>query len=312
VRGLLSFAAGLALIVASGRARAQAAGPSAATGDTAKPAPAPADDEDDADDDQADDETSPKEKTNADQPSEKSESSEPTEPSKELKRLPPPPPPRSDEQEPRPYLYTFRPLTKDRHIEVGPDAGVWFRTAKGDSVAYGPGVAWGIHARAELWEYLGFTAYFSRARHSVDVPRGSLGLADTEVDQPPLDVTQVGARLEPTLRPTPTLRLWLGLGVGWGHIKGDAPTMTGANAATYADRTGAYLEYSAALGATWDVIPNWLAISLSASGGLVTNQSGDLFHDHQVIGKDGTLLRLAALPELESSYAALLGVGIVL
>jgi len=311
VRGLFPAAASLALLAASGWARAQAAGPAAPSSDAAKPA-TDATGGDDSDEDSADDEAPPKPETKKAAPAAKSVSAEPTEPTRELKRLPPPPPPRSDEQEPRPYLHTFRPLTKDQHIEVGPDAGVWFRTAKGDGVEYAPGFAWGVHARAELWQYLDFAAYFNRAQHSVDVPRGSLGLADTDVEQPALDVLQIGARLEPTLRPIPPLRLWLGLGVAWGHITADAPTISGANAATYADRTGVYLEYAATLGATWDVIPSWLAISLSASGGLLTNQSGDLFHDHQVIGKDGTLARLAALPELESSYAALLGVGIEL
>jgi hypothetical protein len=267
---------------------------------------------DDEDGDETDAEAPPETATKAEKSSVKSERTESTAPSKEMERLPPPPPPRVDEQEPRPFLYTFRPLTKERHIEVGPDAGVWFRSAKGSTVEYAPGFAWGIHTRAELWKYLDVTAYFSRAQHSVDVPRGSLGLADTNVEQPALDVVQIGGRIEPTLRPIADLRLWLGLGIGWGHITADAPTTSGANAATYADRTGVYLEYSAALGATWDVIPSWLALSLSASGGLLTNQSGDLFHDHQAISNNGTLVTLAALPELESSYAALLGVGIVL
>jgi len=226
--------------------------------------------------------------------------------------LPPPAPPHSDEQTPRPYFVDASPVGRQRHAEIGPDFGIWSRPAKGDSVSYAPAVAWGVHVRAELWKYLGVTTYFSRARHPVDVPRGGLGLADTSIDQEPLDVLQLGARLQPTIMPMSTLRLWLGIGAAWGHVSAEEPTTTGPNSVEYADRTGAYLEYSLAVGATWDVVPEWMAISLMASGGVLSNQSGDVFTDHQAISPSGTTTTIGALPEFESSLTAQLGIGMIL
>ena len=227
------------------------------------------------------------------------------------KNLPPPADPRADEQAPRPFLAKGSDEA-ERHVEVGPDVGLWSRPAKGDGVSYAPGFAWGIHARAELHRYLGFRAYLSNAKHAVDAPRGSLGLSDTQVDQPDLEVIQLGARAEPTLMPTPTLRLWAGLGIAWARATAPEPSSSGAVQIRSADRSGVLLEYSAALGATWDVVPRWLAATVSASGGLVADQTGDLFQDRAVGDGAGGTTTLGAMPELAGSYAVQLGLGMIL
>lgn len=236
----------------------------------------------------------------------------PPEPPKTAAMLPPPVDPRADEQEPRPFPSSSPPLSRVRHVEIGPDAGLWVRSAEGSSVSYAPAFAWGFHARSELFEYLAAAVFLSRARHDVDVRRGGLGLVDTEVDQPALDVLELGARAEPTYRPVPDLRLWLGLGVAWGLITAKEPSTSGANAVASADRRGVFLEYSASLGATWDVIPSWLALSLSGSAGLLSNQRGDVFYDHQAISQSGSTTTIGGLPKLESSYSVLFGVGMIL
>ena len=234
-------------------------------------------------------------------------------PKDDEKLLPAPADPRLDEQTPTPFLRAAPRTWHDRHVELGPDVGIWSRPAKGDSVSYSPGLSWGLHARVEVFRFLGFRAYGNTTKHAVEVPRGALGLADTDVQQPDLEVFQLGARLEPTLMPLPTLRVWAGIGAGWGRATAKEPTTTGATNIDFHDRSGVYLEYSAALGATWDAIPSWLAASVSLSGGLVTDQSGDLFHEQQASNaNDGSLTRVGALPEFESSFSALVGVGIIL
>lgn len=230
----------------------------------------------------------------------------------EEKPLPPPGDPRMDEQEPRPFFAEPRSDERERHLEVGPDVGFRMRPAKGDGVSYGPGFDYGAHVRVELLSFLGFRAYFDNSTHAVDVPRGSLGLADTQIDQPDLEVFQLGARLEPTYMPLPTLRLWAGVGLAWARATAPQPSSTGATHVRYADRSGVWLEYSGALGATWDFVPRWAAATLSLSGGLVTDQSGDLFHDHVVSDGAGGTIRMDGLPELEASFAAHLGVGMIL
>lgn len=228
------------------------------------------------------------------------------------KTLPPPGDARADEQEPRPVFGEPMERDPDRHLELGPDVGLWARTAKGDDVSYAPGLGYGVHARAELWRFLGLRIYFNNATHAVDVPRGSLGLPDTQLDQPDLRVFQLGARAEPTFMPLPTLRVWCGVGIAWARATAPEPSSTGANQIRYADRSGVFLEYSAALGATWDFIPHWLAATLSVSGGLVGEQSGDLFHEQPVADGAGGTARMAGFPELASSFSAQLGVGMIL
>ncbi len=245
---------------------------------------------------EADEEDKPAAKT-------KSDSDLPPEHDEEAVPSPPPPPPREDEQLPRPYLERPKPIAGVRHIEIGPDAGIWSRPAKGDAAKYSPAFAWGAHARIEILPVLGFSAYFNAAHHSVTV-------SDASVDQPPIEVMQIGARLEPTWPVLPTLRLWAGIGAAWGRVTAPSPTVMGIQ--DVPDRTGVFLEYSGALGATYDALPHWLAISLSLSGGLVANQSGDAFDEAQVIDQNGQMSRLAGLPELKGSYSALLGVGMIL
>lgn len=288
----------VALLLVAPRALGQATPPA----QPQKPA-AKADDDSDSLDEPDDD--APAKKPAKDTPSAAA-------PRKQPELPPPPPEPRADEQEPRPYLPTGGLSLSQRHVEIGPDAGVWFRPAKGDGVSYAPGFAYGAHARAELFRELGFRIYVSQARHAVDVPRGELGLADTDVNQPDLEVIQFGARVEPTWMPIDTLRLWAGLGVAWASATAPEPTSSGATEVHYSDRSGVFLEYSLALGASWDVVPRWFTATLWASGGLISDASGDLFHDHQVIDQNGQVAYIGGLPEMASSVSVGLGVGMIL
>ena len=230
----------------------------------------------------------------------------------DLAPLPPPADPRMDEQEPRPVFGAASRDEGERHLEFGPDVGIWSRPAKGDQVSYAPGFAYGLHARVEVFSFLGVRAYFNNSTHAVEIPRGALGLGDTQIDQPDLAVFQLGARAEPTYMPMPTLRLWAGVGVAWARATAPEPSSTGANQIRYADRSGVVLEYSAALGATWDVVPRWLAATLSVSGGILSDPSGDLFHAQPVNDGAGGTARLQGFPAFESSLAAQLGVGMLL
>lgn len=291
VRGV--FAALFVVLLASG-ARAQVVNAPPPPPNAGKAAEEPSeDDSDDADEESDEPATSTK---SSNTPKDEAESEKP---------LPPPPPPRATDQFPPPYDKKPDPIRNVRHVEIGPDFGVWSRSAKDDSASYGAAFAYGAHARVEILPVLGFSIYASNAHHEVTVE-------DSAVDQPALQVFQMGARLEPTWPVLPTLRLWLGLGVAWGRAAADAPTVDGIQDSSMADRSGVFLEYSAALGGTYDVIPNWLALSLSVSGGVMANQSGDLFDDTQAIDNTGQMSRLSGLPEMESGFSALLGVGMIL
>jgi hypothetical protein len=294
VRGV--FAA-LAIVLSASGVHAQVVRPTAPEPGAA-PDPKKADDLELDDDDESDDDKSD------DEPKTATQSTTSPEVTGDEKPLPPPGAPRAEEQ-PGLFLEQPRPHRHVRHVEVGPDFGLWSRPAKNDSASYSAGFGWGAHARIEILPVLGFSAYANAAKHAVT-------MADSAIDQPAIDVLQIGARLEPTWRVIPTLRLWLGLGVAWGRAAAPAPTMDGVQDSSLTDRSGVFLEYSAALGGTYDVIPNWLALSLSVSGGVMANQSGDLFNGTQAIKDDGFMSRLPGLPEMESSFSALLGVGMIL
>jgi hypothetical protein len=143
----------------------------------------------------------------------------------------------------------------------------------------------------------------------VDVSSGELGWPS--VDQPALEVLQIGARLEPTYVLLPTLRLWAGLGVAWGRATANEPDTHGA-LQDPDERAGVFVEWSGALGATWDVIPTWLALTAEVSGGALSNQSGSMFENRQEIDSGGKLSEIGALPEFKSSVSALIGVGMIL
>jgi hypothetical protein len=283
----------LGLIALESGAQAQVVKPEAPE---KKPDEKPAAKAEDADEDEGESE---------DEPKTKSKSSIPAEVKSEQESLPPPPPPRNDEQFPRPYLERPSPIRGVRHVELGPDFGLWSRPAKDERASYATALAWGAHARVEILPVLGFSAHFNAAKHEVTV-------ADPDVDQPPLEVLQIGARLEPTWPVLPTLRLWLGVGVAWGRATAPSPTVVGLQDSSIPDRSGVFLEWSGALGGTYDVIPNWLALSLSFSGGAMANQSGDLFDEGQAVNQNAQMVPFPGMPEIESSFAALLGVGMIL
>lgn len=223
--------------------------------------------------------------------------------------LPPPlPPPRADEQELGPYVPPAETEVAERKLEIGPDFGITVRSAEGDGVSYSPGFTWGAHLRVELVSFLGFRAYFNNSYHAVDVPAGALG--PDEVDQEDLKVTVIGARLEPTWVVTPELRLWAGVGVAWGRVFAEEPETTPPVASH--DRSGVLLEWTGSLGGSYDVVPNWLALTLLLSGGFVTNQSGDVFDRTQAISQTGQITYLGGLPEFSSTLSALVGLGIIL
>lgn len=228
----------------------------------------------------------------------------------EAQQQPPAPaPPRPGDQEPGPYLPPAEDEGFERKLEVGPDVGVTLRPARGDSIDYSPGWSWGAHVRVELTTFLGFRAYFNNTSHGVEIPTGALGLG-AAVEQEDISVTVIGARLEPTWVVTPRLRLWLGAGVAWGRVFAEEPS-TNPPVSSF-DRTGVLLEWTGSLGASFDAIPSWLAVTLLLNGGVASNQSGDVFDRTQVIDQAGQVAHLAGLPEFESTFSALLGVGLIL
>jgi hypothetical protein len=225
--------------------------------------------------------------------------------------LPPPAPPRADSQSPRPYVL-FRERPRERKLELGPDFAVWHRnTESGSSASYGTGVAFGAHARIELREWLGLRLFFLWGKHGVDVDSRGLQLSSGTVEQPDtISVTELGARIEPTWVVIPRLRLWAGAGASWARAQASRPVS--ATSAVNTTEAGVFIELGGAVGATFDVIPEWLAVWVSGSLGAVVDESGDLFQQQQAIAADGALLQIGGLPRMSTALATTLGVALVL
>lgn len=263
-------------------------------------------DEPEASDDEAEGEDPPPRAAGSDVPEEPPKDDAP----------PPPvlPDPRPDEQGPGPY---FPPPEDDprrqRWLDVGPDFGMTHRTSSSDRVSYGSGFTWGAHLRAELVSFLGIRIYFNNSFHSVDAPPEAFGTIYTDgaVEHDDIKVTVLGARLEPTWVVTPEFRLWVAGGVAWGRVTADE-VRTDPVVYNF-DRSGVLLEWSGSLGASYDVIPRWAAVTLLLNGGVVSNQSGNVFDTVQVIRQDtGQMERLGGLPKFDNTFSALIGLGIVL
>jgi hypothetical protein len=230
---------------------------------------------------------------------------------------PPLPDPTADAQEPRPVAGETEPDAPMRNVDLGPDAGIWARPAEGNTgVSYSAGFSWGAHARLEIVDWMGVRALVNVTRHAVSVERGALGpTADTEVEQPSLRVVYLAALLEPTWVITPRLRVWGGLGGGWATVEAPAPRDQGDTELHSTRRTGVYLDLLAELGVTLDVVRDWMAASVSVTGGVPVNQSGAAFDRVQTLQQNPPaeeIQHYEALPKFAGSVSILAGLGILL
>ncbi len=221
----------------------------------------------------------------------------------QVKVAPPPPEPKAGDQYPAPVELTAPPK-KRRWISVGLDVASLMRPSGRDDVRYLPGLFWGGHVRAELLDYLGLRAYFTRGQHSVGLDDGALG--PTTASQPNVTVSSIGGRLEPTLRVERRARLFLGLGVAWSRLV--APELETQPQWRSFERSGVFLEWTAALGALIDVIEDHAGIVVSLHAGATSNASGSAFDNVQAIDHNGLRARIGGLPISETTFGANLGV----
>ncbi|MEZ4221448.1 MAG: hypothetical protein R3B13_11025 [Polyangiaceae bacterium] len=191
-----------------------------------------------------------------------------------------------------------------RWISVGLDMAVLERPSGRDDVRYLHGLFWGGHARAELLDFLGLRIYFTRGDHSVGVDAGSL--VPVEASQPDVTVTSLGSRLEPTLRVTERARLFLGAGVAWSRLV--APELETTPRYRSFERSGVFLEWTAALGAMLDVVEDRVGFVLSLHGGVTSNASGSAFDRVQAIDHNGLRTHIHGLPIPETTFGATAGV----
>lgn len=223
---------------------------------------------------------------------------------------PPLDPARAGEQDPGPYREPEAP-ERVRALALGADLTLKALPTSDAGVSYLPGLGYGAHARADLMTWLAFRGYFSRNNLPVTTEPGALGLPGSRVAQPNVWLTTLGARLEPGLRPLDRVQLFVGVGVAWNRLVAPIPTTSGQFELVVAERSGVFVEWSASLGAVFDLVPDVIAATITGHGGLLSNVSGSAFDAHAAIDQNGARAAIGGLPIPQATLGASFGLSFV-
>jgi hypothetical protein len=228
----------------------------------------------------------------------------------------PDPPPRP----PLPSRAPPTPVPWSRHVDIGGGVALVNRIAAPDApagtktpVRYSPSLGFGLWARWDIVRWLRMNLYFVRSEHEAAMPPGSLGLPG---DAEPVDLYtySFGARLAPTLEFGPRLRGWVSAGAGWGRIEVERFRVTQPNGGTFMvrNRAASFIELPCGLGASFDVIPNWLAVEVEVMGAFNVGERGDALREGQTIDSSGRRIDVGPFPEIRGSFVQTIGLSLVL
>lgn len=216
-------------------------------------------------------------------------------------------------QSPSPVLDKPSPVGPNRTVEVGLGAGVTSRPATSGSVTYGLGRTVGLHVRTDVWRWIAARVVARWETAAVNFGEGALGLpAGTTYTEPDLNRVYLGASLEPTWYPVPTLGLWAGAGIGWGRTTAQSLYTQGAERVTLPIRSAVFIEVPLSAGIRYEFVKHWLVANLSGHVGLLSGQSGALENPYDTPGKSGRFVTAEGFPELGTSFGVLAGVGCLL
>jgi hypothetical protein len=77
-------------------------------------------------------------------------------------------------------------------------------------------------------------------------------------------------------------------------------------------RTGVFQEWSLGVGASFDVLPRWVAVSLDLQWAKPTSETGDFFSPDVYYDATGTARTVPAYPVFQTSLGAMFGVMLTL
>lgn len=222
----------------------------------------------------------------------------------------------------RPPLPPEPPRVKlpfDRHVELGLGAALVARPASDPSgIRYMPALGVDVHARWDVFRWLRFNVYFVSAVHGLRAPFGALGPAGDVTGEeggtaPTVDTLAFGARLAPTLPLSERARSWIGVGIGYGRFSFDRMTIRepGLDPYEVRERGLSFAEVPLSLGASYDVIRDWLTIEVEVSAAVAVGQDGTATIDAQAI-RAGSRQNIGPLPKIDASVAQTIGLSIIL
>ncbi|MFW5741119.1 MAG: hypothetical protein ACOC1F_12210 [Myxococcota bacterium] len=182
-----------------------------------------------------------------------------------------------------------------------------------DGIGYEPAVKLAFQGRGYVWPWLNFAIYYVRASHAINLPRGAADIDYESIDIGNVLAYSLGARLEPTYQVSDEFRTWLSIGVGWGRMSLDEVTVQETNRSyTVRERSGVFVEVPIGIGASYEVIPRWLAIQAEADIAHLSKQSGKLYDTTPYVDSQGSRGTVGPMPTQTVSAGLLLGVSLIL
>ncbi|MDI1433930.1 hypothetical protein [Polyangium sorediatum] len=224
----------------------------------------------------------------------------------------PEPPPRPKELPP--LDITEPPFT--RHVDFGGGVALVHRIPSGDTgVRYPASVGMGLWARVDITRYLRASLYAVRTERDFNMPSGALGLVGDPGDAE-FYTYSFGLRIAPTWRITPRARAWVSAGAGWGRLElGRFSVATsGGSVFPVRERAASFVEIPLGLGASFDVVPRWLALEIETTGAFYpeTAQRGRAFEEEQAIDASGRRVTVGPFPRFAGGFVTTLGLSLVL
>jgi hypothetical protein len=249
-----------------------------------------------------------------------------------------PPPPPVDHPDPATLLPPRPPepprrasydLPWERHVEIGPDVAFVDHTSHADALGADSGVKYastfgfGVHASWAMWRYLQLSLFFFNSSHALDMKSGALGVAGT-ITSDSVATYSLGARVQPMIPLGPRVRVWASLGVGWQRF--DFPRMEvnepGASCPvnTYTpgscymvyERANSMAEFPFGVGASFEVVPRWVAIQAELTALVPAWQAGTAVDPLPVVDDRGHNRVLGGLPVVDLTLVGTLGLSIIL
>lgn len=228
-------------------------------------------------------------------------------PAKEEPPRPPPLPP-----------LAVTPPPPTRHLDLGVGFSLLSRLTNPETddgptaVRYPPSPGLALSARLDVFRYFRAGAYLLWNAGNMELSPGSLGLPG---DPGEVHVTaySFGLRLAPTLPLGPRARAWVSAGVGWGRLElGRFDVVTSSGSFQVRERSASHAELPLGLGASFDVIRNWLAVELEVTGAIYLGERGNSLNPGQAIDPLGRTVRVGRFPRIEATFAQTIGLALLL
>ena len=215
-----------------------------------------------------------------------------------------------------PLAQAARPVS--RHVDLGAAVAIVHRVTDGQTdagesyVRYPSALGVGLSARVDIVRQLRANLYVVRGSSELDPSSGTLGLPG---DPGPMTVTSYsfGLRLSPTLSLGSRVRTWLSVGAGWGRLEvGRFDVASAGTSFQVRERAFSFVEVPMGLGASIEVVRNWLSVEFEAMGAFHVGQRGTALRAGQAIDANGHRISVDPFPSIAASFVQTLGLALVL